>query len=408
MSRVRIKNFGPIKEGNIDNDGWIDIEKVTIFIGNQGSGKSTVAKVISTLTWIEKALNRGDIEIQTINDFQRYFKYQRLEDYFREETIIEYVGKRFSITHDIKKIGDIVKPIDHPNYIVPKIMYIPAERNFLTTVRNAYDVKGLPDTLVEFAEELKHAQIKTTGKEIKLPIKGYKYKYDDNKQESYVVGIDHEINLLAASSGFQSSIPLYLVSDNLANIISNGNDSFSENFSVSQRLKMNSEISQIMIDDNIEDAQKNDAVKNIKAKYQNKCFINIVEEPEQNLFPSSQRHVFNALLTYNNVNIGNKLIITTHSPYIINYVTLAVEANSLLKKINNDDNLIKQLIDVVPKTAAVNSYDLAIYQFDEQRGIIEKLDNYKGLPSDKNYLNESLEESNELFSRLLDIEDLCK
>ena len=53
MSKIKIKNFGPIKEGCLENDGWIEIKKVTVFIGNQGSGKSTIAKLISTFTWIE-------------------------------------------------------------------------------------------------------------------------------------------------------------------------------------------------------------------------------------------------------------------------------------------------------------------------------------------------------------------
>jgi len=35
----------------------MDVKKVTVFIGNQGSGKSTVAKLISSFSWIEKALN---------------------------------------------------------------------------------------------------------------------------------------------------------------------------------------------------------------------------------------------------------------------------------------------------------------------------------------------------------------
>jgi len=60
MSRIKIRNFGPIKNGFEAYEGWIDIKKVTCFIGNQGSGKSTVAKLISTFTWIEKALVRGD------------------------------------------------------------------------------------------------------------------------------------------------------------------------------------------------------------------------------------------------------------------------------------------------------------------------------------------------------------
>jgi ABC-type bacteriocin/lantibiotic exporter with double-glycine peptidase domain len=59
MSKIRVKHFGPIKEGYSYNK-WIDIKKTTIFIGNQGSGKSTMAKLISTLTWVEKALIRGD------------------------------------------------------------------------------------------------------------------------------------------------------------------------------------------------------------------------------------------------------------------------------------------------------------------------------------------------------------
>ena len=45
-SKIRIKNFGPIKEG-VENDGWIEIKKVTAFIGNQGSGKSTIANLIT-------------------------------------------------------------------------------------------------------------------------------------------------------------------------------------------------------------------------------------------------------------------------------------------------------------------------------------------------------------------------
>jgi predicted ATPase len=51
MSKIRVKHFGPIKEG-YSNNKWIDIKKTTIFIGNQGSGKRTVAKLISTLTWV--------------------------------------------------------------------------------------------------------------------------------------------------------------------------------------------------------------------------------------------------------------------------------------------------------------------------------------------------------------------
>jgi len=56
MSNIIIRNFGAIKEQRAP----IEIKKVTFFIGNQGSGKSTVAKLIATFMWIEKALVRGN------------------------------------------------------------------------------------------------------------------------------------------------------------------------------------------------------------------------------------------------------------------------------------------------------------------------------------------------------------
>jgi predicted ATPase len=57
--RLFLKNFGPIGPGLSDNGGWIDFKRVTVFIGNQGAGKSTVAKLFSAFSWMEKALVRG-------------------------------------------------------------------------------------------------------------------------------------------------------------------------------------------------------------------------------------------------------------------------------------------------------------------------------------------------------------
>src|SRR5665213_2390872 len=108
MSKIRIKNFGPIKEGYNENDGFLDIKKVTVFTGNQGSGKSTVAKLISTFTWIEKALVRGDYDKKW---FERKNKlrnqclsYHRIENYFSvidesDTTEINYQGEAYHIVY---------------------------------------------------------------------------------------------------------------------------------------------------------------------------------------------------------------------------------------------------------------------------------------------------------------------
>jgi AAA15 family ATPase/GTPase len=62
MARIKIRNFGPI------TDGFIDIKKITFFCGHQGSGKSTVAKLVSAFSWIEKALLRGDFQESDVTE----------------------------------------------------------------------------------------------------------------------------------------------------------------------------------------------------------------------------------------------------------------------------------------------------------------------------------------------------
>ena len=132
MSRIRIKNFGPIKEGGIDNDGWIDIKKVTVFIGNQGSGKSTVAKLISTFTWIEKALVRGDYNkkwFERKNKLKnQYLNYHRLENYFKvngiDDTVIDYEGEAYAIRYENGSL--VINEIENKAYPLPQIMYVPA------------------------------------------------------------------------------------------------------------------------------------------------------------------------------------------------------------------------------------------------------------------------------------------
>jgi predicted ATPase len=409
MSKIRIKNFGPIKEGFQENDGWIDVKKVTVFIGNQGSGKSTVAKVIATLTWLEKAINRGDYPPSgSFYDFVRHFDHQGLRGYFKLDTIIDYKGDLFSIYYNPdKERWPIFEKNKQSNYIVPQIMYVPDSRNFLSVITNATGVRGLPIPLFQFAAELKRWQTDTGGQEIPLPINGVNYKYEAESDSSFIIGKDFRVNLLAASSGFQSLVPLFLTSSSLARITKSGYEISPANISVDQSIRMNNEISTIMLDNQITGEEKLKRVEDVKAKFQNKAFINIVEEPEQNLFPTSQRQMLNSLLEFNNMSQGNKLIMTTHSPYIISYLTLAVEANKLKPKVNSDD-LKAKLNEIVPLVSTVDGNDLVVYQLDEKNGTIEKLKAYKGLPSDENYLNESLAESNDEFSKLLDLEDLCQ
>ncbi|MEJ7585992.1 MAG: AAA family ATPase [Ferruginibacter sp.] len=212
MSKIKIKNFGPIKEGYQEDGGFMDVSKVTVFIGNQGSGKSTIAKVISTLIWIEKSINRGELsESWSFHEFKQQFVYQNLLEFFIEDTIIDYIGEQYSICYDIfKNQFTVIKKANGLNYIVPKIMYVPSERNFLSVIKDAYSVRGLPEPLFEFAEELRKAQEFIGSNGIQLPINKVFYKYDASSEIGIIYNNEYSVKMTAASSGFQSLVPLFL------------------------------------------------------------------------------------------------------------------------------------------------------------------------------------------------------
>ena len=412
MSRIRIKNFGPIKKGISSNDGWIDIKKVTVFIGNQGAGKSTVAKLISTFTWIEKALVRGDYNkkwFERKNKLKnQYLNYHRLENYFKtdgvEKTFFEYEGDAYSIIYENGSLT--ISEVQNKEYPLPQIIYIPAERNFITYVKTPKELKLSSDSLKEFLTEFDNAKNEMKGLE-NLPINNVGIEYDKLNDTLNLKGEGYKVKLTEASSGFQSLVPLYLVSSYLAKSVKKQSEVNKETMSSDEIQRFKKGVENIWNNSSLTDEQKRVALSVLSAKFNKTAFINIVEEPEQNLFPTSQWQMLQSLLKCNSMNKGNKLILTTHSPYIINYLSIAIQAEYLenkIKKSSNKDVLLTKLYQLVPKDSLVSANNVVVYQLDENVGNIKKLETIDGIPSDKNFLNETLAESNLLFDSLLEIE----
>jgi predicted ATPase len=412
MSRIKIKNFGPIKNGCEANEGWIDIKKVTCFIGNQGSGKSTVAKLISTFTWIEKALVRGDYNkkwFERKNKLKnQYLNYHRLENYFKvngaEKTVIEYEGDAFSIVFENGSL--VISEVQNKEYPLPQIMYVPAERNFITYVKTPKELKLSSESLKEFLTEFDNAKNEMKGFE-SLPINNVGVEYDRLNDTLNLKGEGYKVKLTEASSGFQSLVPLYLVSSYLANSVKKQSETNKETMSSEELQRFKKGVEDIWNNNSLTDEQKRVALSVLSSKFNKTAFINIVEEPEQNLFPTSQWQMLQSLLKCNSMNKGNKFIVTTHSPYIINYLSIAIQGEYLereIKKSVNKDVLLPKLYSLIPKESLISASNVAVYQLDEKDGSVKKLETIDGIPSDKNYLNDTLVESNLLFDSLLEIE----
>lgn len=405
MSRIKIKNFGPIREGYTANEGWIDIKKVTVFIGNQGSGKSTVAKLISTLTWLEKAIVKGILLANNIgskSQLKKYLSYQKLENYLKPDSEIYYQGDSLEFRYSSGVFRVLKK--DESKYQLPKIMYVPAERNFLSVVDRPDKLKNLPATLYTFNDEYDAAKNKFSNG-LELPINGTRFVYDKLNKIAHIIDSSKgfKLRLSEASSGFQSTIPLFITSKYLTEELHSEEDISKKENSLEEERKLEKEVMEILTDKSLTPDVRQALLRQLSARRKPVCFINIVEEPELNLFPVSQKEILFNLTGYANKDSGNKLIMTTHSPYFINYLTLAVKAFKVKQTVKTSEAL-EALAGIVPAESMINPDDLVIYQLNETNGSISKLEDYKGLPSDENYLNDNLGETNELFAQLQQIE----
>jgi predicted ATPase len=437
MKRIRIKNFGPISAGYNLNDGWLDIKKVTFFCGPQGSGKSTIAKLVSAFSWIEKALLRGDFSEKklTFNMLKKErFEYLGIGNFFRPETEIDFEGDIYSFSCRNNLIS--IKSNKEHYYVRPKIMYVPAERNFISAVNDkiADNITGMPQTLYTLLEEYNKAKRSGGVKRKPLPIPNVFFTYDNNKATSFISDKNetYRIPVSESASGFQSLIPLTLVSHFLSEPSKNGISFSVQPLAYNIRDRIKAGIKKMKLPQGIklelpseketnelkavleaaeltysfgatDDLSSGDNIKrkilNYLSYFHNQCFLNIVEEPEQNLYPASQRLVLFDLLSCVKKNDSNGLIITTHSPYMIYYLTLAIKAYQLL----DNDIPNSKINKIINKSSTIDGADVVVYELSANGGI-KKLNTYKGMPSDDNILNKEIALGNNDFEKLLQLD----
>ena len=280
-------------------------------------------------------------------------------------------------------------------------MYVPAERNFLSVVNHPQRLKQLPAPLDTFLEELVKAQ-ENLKSAITLPLPNFKYEYKKLNRYSYIIVNDSKrLGLSETSSGLQSLTPLFLVSRHLAKTISERSQNLAvSETSIEERQKIEQEVKRIMSNPDYSEDVREALLKRVSARSKNDRFMNIVEEMEQNLYPASQRLLLNTLLGYVNETDGNSLVLTTHSPYIINYLSLAIKACELSRK---DASKIANISEIVPAKSVICGEDVVIYELRD--GNVHKLKTYDNMPDDSNMLNHAIENTNNDFDRLLDIEE---
>lgn len=353
MASLHIKNFGPILDST-----KIELTPLMVLIGRQSSGKSTFMKVLCFCRWVEKKIMAStDDIVSQYTHYNRFIKdlksFHRLNDeYFKADTELKYDGDVIRIEYTgINGNAKIVrkKSFAEKRYN-SKLCYIPAERNLVSAIQNVdktYKATGR-DVLFNFIYEWNEAKEPYTNEHpFKLAATGG-FSYVNKFGADVLVREDgSETPAFYASSGMQSVMPM----DVMVNYIT---DCVGKNASLSMRER--NEISETDND-----------YANRRLFYQSAQLF--IEEPEQNLYPESQKLVVMSIVrslkkALENGSEQSLALVTTHSPYIMSVMNVL-----LLAAIVTEKGLKQEVIDgdsVLP-SSSISGY------FIDEKGIFQNI-----------------------------------
>jgi predicted ATPase len=303
MESIEIQNFGPI------NDAKVVIKDLNIFIGTTSSGKSTVAKLISIFkgTALRGAIN-FDRFTKLLADFNIDFRISNLTKirYEHNAFFFEVKGKTIQTNYPVDSMADAYNSI-----------YVPAERIFFSTISQSIfslmsSNVSLPKWIIDFGA--KFEQARNSIKKFSIDFLDVAYEYDDSTDYIKLAG-NVKIKLSQASSGLQSVIPLILV------------------------VQYNTE----------PDKGKED--------------IFVIEEPELNLYPSSQKDLIEYIISRINQS-NDKIIITTHSPYLLTSIDNLIQANNVAGSDTNIE-LLEKVKNLIPYSCWIDFNRVSCYYFND-------------------------------------------
>ena len=346
---IIIKNFGPLKEVEID-----DIKPLTVFIGKSAGGKSIIMKVIVLMRYIYKMVNiRSYLKNAKItrSPFKLRFNsllHDGLKGMITAQTEIYYTveinGNKYTLKYTNRGLQSDIN-IPDKDLIFFKEAYVSGMRCLIPIwASKAVSVKG--ENLGFFFHETFNDFNDATDviKEQKLEYLNLKMKVRKSGNRPKLFTIESlqndavPIELRYASSGIQTSAPLVAIVHYFAQEFS-----FKDAF---QRSVLNYLYKQDLLTKFTPGINRNKLGK----------YVHIhIEEVELSLAPEDQRAFMSNLVE--EVFHKNKkdrklgLMVSTHSPYIVNHLNVLLRAGYFEKARENYPFLEKD--------------DIAVYRVNE-------------------------------------------
>lgn len=368
--RLVVKNF--LTLDNIE----FSLGKLTIFIGPQAEGKSLLAKLVdffyeslSSAIYHEdykglkdsirtrflrifpkRIWENGEFYIEfTMATYVISIKYSKRRLYIKLNQILEKDVRRiFSHKKEMEKndpsnifswlnqnLPDIPYPLKLRSIFIPALRQMFSYASFEGFVYNiAYNREDVDYVLFKFASELpfyrqfwendSEQARDAFNKSVSKILKG---KYYQNQRKSFIINKkEQQIPVRLASSGQQEALPLLL---------------------------------------------------HTRLRFSN---IFIIEEPEAHLFPSSQKDLAGYLCHKLNSLNASRMIVTTHSPYVLSSFNNFIAAYEVL---NKNEEIISEMEKVIPRSYWISYSDVQCFFVENGKAIPMMNDEYRMIDFDR-------------------------
>ncbi len=411
MNRITIRNIGPIK------DVTLNLNKINVIMGPQSSGKSTIAKIISYCQWVEKRLILDGVFDYDFTE--QFMDFHRISDvYFNENSLIEYKSNSTHISYNGLNHKSTIRMVkEGMSFVNCKNIYIPAERNFVSVIPNLGKYKRTNDNIMNFLYDWYEVK-KKYSKENTFPILNLDvsfYHTQETDSDTLVLknNAKKELLLNNASSGLQSVIPMILLIDYLTNGLYNEKtiesvNEIEELFNIlakqfSKIIESKERRSTLIKEMKEEKKIKLSSLESEKliefiAKRKKYHFSQIIiEEPEQNLFPETQRDlVYYLLHMMNNEGRDHKLLLTTHSPYILYALN-----NCMMGYLIKDEMPEIEQNELASKQSWIDPKLVSVWEIEKDKGTVKLIQDKNTGTVSKHYFNSVMNETMDEYYEML-------
>lgn len=361
MEKLIVRNFGPIKEAEIE------LTKYVVFIGDTSTGKSVLGKLISILRYGSHIfdINLQGIEAKSEFDFSEQLKYYNIDFDFKNaiikyhfnDLIILLDNERISYFKNSEKIKIDIEKNENDFFtnlirVSNTSTYIPPDRMLLSMIGNSLsglwaNNVALPDYFKSFAGRYEVAR-----KEIKyIDFNSFGFTFSFENGATKIVFRQQEFLLSKASSGIQSLIPLLIA--------------------IEYELKLNG---------------------------LNRDKTIFIEEPELNLFPIKQKKLLEHIIG-RFFDKRDKLIFTTHSPYILTVLDTFILAKNIF---NEHPDLKEEINTIVPENNWIDYDEISIYEV-KNDGKVSSLKNEEFKSIDTNAIDSVSDIISDEFDKLVEL-----